>query len=238
VKLEGTYKFDASPEQVWEAFMDPEILAKTMPGCEKLESTGDNQYKGRMRMRVGPVQGIFEGNVKLTNLEEPESYNMEVSGRGPSGFMDGEGTVRLEEADGGCIMHYSGTAQVGGRLAQVGQRLMDSSARAIVKQSLDNLAQQIAAREEAASAGSENGEADTTATTPPPAPEAPSQTEFALGVAREMVSEYIPAEQQGRLLRSGAMLLVSYLVLRILAGWWTDMLARKIAAQLKEQGGE
>lgn len=233
MKLEGTYKFDASPEKVWEAFMDPEVLAKTMPGCETLESTGDNQYKGRMRMRVGPVQGIFEGKVKLTDLEEPESYNMEVSGRGPSGFMDGEGAVRLEETDDGCIMHYSGTAQVGGRLAQVGQRLMDSSARAIVKQSLDNLAQQIAAREEAAS-----GNGTEATATPPPAPEAPSQTEFALGVAREMVGEYIPAEQQGRLLRSGAMLLVSYLVLRILAGWWTDMLARKIAAQLIEQGGE
>lgn len=233
MKLEGTYKFNASPEQVWEAFMDPEVLAKTMPGCETLESTGENQYKGRMRMRVGPVQGIFEGKVTLTDLEEPESYNMEVSGRGPSGFMDGEGSVRLEETEDGCIMHYTGTAQVGGRLAQVGQRLMDSSARAIIKQSLDNLAQQIAAREEAASA---NGE--TATATPPPAPEAPSQTEFALGVAREMVSEYIPADQQGRLLRSGAMLLISYLILRILAGWWTDMLARKIAAQLKEQGGE
>lgn len=235
MKLEGTYKFDASRQEVWEAFMDPEVLARTMPGCEKLERIGENEYKGRMRMRVGPVQGIFEGTVKLSELEEPESYTMEVSGRGPSGFMDGEGTVRLEETEDGCIMHYSGTAQVGGRLAQVGQRLMDSSARAITKQSLDNLAQQVAAREQASAT---NGESESSATAPPPAPGAPSQTEFALGVAREMVSEYIPADQQERLLRGGAMILVSYLVLRILAGWWTDILARKIAIHLKEQGGE
>lgn len=226
MKLEGRYTFDAPREVVWQAFLDPEILANTMPGCEKLERVGDNEFQGQMQVRVGPVQGVFEGTVKLSNLEAPESYHMKVSGKGPSGFLSGEGDVRLEEAGEGTIMHYSGSAQVGGRIAQVGQRLMDSSARAITKQSLDNLAQQIAARQSA----QPNGESQEATAAPRP----PSQTEFAVGVAREMVDDLVPAEQRSQLLIGGLLVLGTYVVLRSLVSWWTDMLAQKVAKHLQE----
>ncbi|HSM54663.1 MAG TPA: carbon monoxide dehydrogenase subunit G [Candidatus Sulfomarinibacteraceae bacterium] len=226
MKLEGRYTFDAPREVVWEAFLDPEILANTMPGCEKLERVGDNEFEGEMQVRVGPVQGVFQGTVKLSNLQAPESYRMKVSGKGPSGFLNGEGDVRLEESEEGTVMHYSGNAQVGGRIAQVGQRLMDSSARAITKQSLDNLAQQIAARQASKANGADQQAAA--------APQAPSQTEFAVGVAREMVDDLVPAEQRSQLLIGGALVLGSYLVLRSLVSWWTDMLAQRVAEYLQE----
>lgn len=225
MKLEGRYTFDAPRDVVWEAFLDPEILANTMPGCEKLERIGENEFEGEMMVRVGPVQGAFSGVVKLSELQEPESYHMKVSGKGPSGFLNGEGDVRLEQTEEGTVMHYSGTAQVGGRIAQVGQRLMDSSARAITKQSLDNLAQQIAARQ----AGEADGADEKAA-----GPQAPSQTEFAMGVAREMADDLVPAEQRSQLLIGGLLVLGSYLLLRTLVDWWTDMVAQKVAQRLEQ----
>lgn len=233
MKLEGSYTFDAPRELVWEMFFDPEVLARTMPGCEKLERTAENSFEGRMRMQVGPVQGVFKGTVVLTDLHSPETYHMQVDGQGPSGFMKGEGDVRLEETEEGTIMHYVGEAQVGGRIAQVGQRLMDSSARAIVKQSLDNLARQVDARQQTgkgSSIPSENGAKTEEA---PPAP--PSQTEFALGVAREMASEFIPVEKQPQAIAGIVGAVGLFLVLTLLLNWWSDVLARKIAANLNRK---
>ena len=123
MRLEGNYRFENAPRTlVWEMFMDPEVLAKTMPGCERLELAGENQFEGDLHIRVGPVQGKFKGTVKLEDLVAPASYALQVEGRGPAGFVNGSGTVRLEEEDGSTVMHYAGDAQVGGRIASVGQR--------------------------------------------------------------------------------------------------------------------
>jgi uncharacterized protein len=232
VKLEGSYTFDAPRDLVWEMFFDPEVLARTMPGCEKLERIGDSSFEGKMRVQVGPVQGIFKGTVVLSNLNEPESYHMEVDGQGPSGFMKGEGDIQLEEVDQSTIMHYVGEAQVGGRIAQVGQRLMDSSARAIVKQSLDNLARQVDARQKRSQNGqsevSDQSEVSEAEEAPPP----PSQVEFALGVAREMASDFVPVERQPQVVAGVLALLGALLFIRLFLEWWSDMLAQKIAKNL------
>ena len=231
MKLEGSYTFDAPRDLVWQMFFDPEVLARTMPGCEKLDMIDENTFEGQMRMQVGPVQGRFKGTVVLSDLQEPEAYHMEVDGQGPSGFMKGEGDIRLEETDHGTIMHYVGDAQVGGRIAQVGQRLMDSSARAIVKQSLDNLARQVDARQQ----GDQVKVEDSTADAQPETPPAPSQTEFALGVAREMASDFLPADKQGQVITTGIALLAVFAVFQIILNWWSDTLARKIADNLREK---
>ena len=144
--LAGTYTFDAPRDTVWQALMDPEVLAKVIPGCENLEQTGENEYKAALKIKVGPVQGKFSGNVQLLEINEPDSYRMKVDGKGPSGFMKGDGQVKLEDQGDTTTLHYSGTAQVGGRIASVGQRLLDSSAKSITKQSLDGLHEQILAR--------------------------------------------------------------------------------------------
>ncbi len=233
MKLEGSYTFGAPRELVWSMFFDQEVLARTMPGCEKLDRVGDNAFEGRMRVQVGPVQGIFRGNVVLSDLQEPESYRMDVDGQGPSGFMKGSGNIRLEPSADGTVMHYEGEAQVGGRIAQVGQRLMESSARAIVKQSLDNLARQVEARQQG-ELRQENGASAVVSEAPAPPP-APSQTEFALGVAREMANEFLPTEKQPQIIAGVVGAATLLLALSLFVNWWSDLLARKIAENLKKQ---
>lgn len=232
MRLEGSYTFDAPRELVWETFLDPVVLARIMPGCESLERTGENEYVGALSIKVGPVQGNFKGQVQLLDLVEPERYNMKVNGSGPAGFVNGVGEVRLEETEAGTVMHYSGDVQVSGRIAQVGQRLMTSSARAITDQSLEALDQQIQARKRGVPAG---GEAVTETAgeraAPMPPPAGPSQTEFAIGVARRMVEDAIPEEQRD-LIYGVAAVVGILLVLRLLAGWWADMVARRVAKRL------
>lgn len=235
MKIEGNYTFDAPRDVVWEMFLDPEVLARTMPGCKKLELVGENEYEGMMQMKVGPVQGTFKGNVHLTDLQAPETYHMKVDGRGPSGFVRGEGDVRLEETDEGTIMHYSGDAQVGGRLAQVGQRLLDSSARAITNQSLENLAKQIDARQKGGTGAEEGETTEEGAAAGDEAPAAPTQTEFAVGVAREMFDDLVPPEQRPELARMGAAVLGVLFVMMLIVNWWTSLLARKVAKHLQKK---
>lgn len=232
MKLEGTYTFEAPRGVVWPALLDPDVLAKVMPGCEKLEQIGENEYKGVLKIRVGPVQGQFEGVITLADISAPESYRMRVDGKGAPGFMKGEGQVRLEDQGESTLMHYSGEAQVGGRIASVGQRLLDSSAKALTKQSLDGLHEQIKARTQANA--SHHAEA-ALAGEPPRTVEvnAPSQTEFALGVAKHLLDDVVPAPQRPKLIAASLVFLTSLVVLN----WWMNVIARKVAKEVWERRG-
>ena len=127
--------------------MDPAVLAGALPGGEQLEQTGDNQYRAVMNVKVGPVQGRFEGKILLEDIVAPQSYLMKVDGQGAPGFLAGEGRLQLEEADGGgTTLRYAGDVTVGGRIAGVGQRLIESTAKSITRQGLQALDQTIAAR--------------------------------------------------------------------------------------------
>lgn len=228
MKVEGSYTFDAPREIVWPTLLDPQVLAKIMPGCEKLEQVGENEYEGVIKIKVGPVQGTFNGKVTLANIDAPNSYDMQVTGKGPSGIVDGTGKLWLQGENGQTTLHYNGDANVSGKIASVGQRLMDTSARAIIRQSLEGLGQQIAARQHA--------EADHT---PIPEVAAPTQTEFALGVAQEMLRDFTSQEDNRTLLYVILGGLAGLLVVRTVIEWWTSRLARKIArkvtAELKRQ---
>lgn len=144
MQIQGTHTFPAPKQVVWDALMDPTILAMALPGGEALEKTSENEYKASMKVRVGPVQGKFDGAIELTDINELESYRMKVSGQGAPGFVNGEGNVQLEAAGAETIMHYSGDVQVGGKIAGVGQRLIDSTAKAMIRQGLVALDAQIA----------------------------------------------------------------------------------------------
>lgn len=147
MKLEGEYTFKNAPRKiVWDTLMDPDALSKAIPGGDKLEKVGDNEYEAVLNIKVGPVQGKFDGNIELLDINEPDSYKMKVGGKGPAGFLNGEGNVTLSDGDGGTIMSYSGDAQVGGKIAGVGQRLIDSSAKSITRQGLEALDAQIQAK--------------------------------------------------------------------------------------------
>lgn len=170
---------------VWNAVMDPEVIAAVMPGCKALEAVGENAFQGAMTIKVGPVQGQFKGEVELSELVPPSSYRLKLKGKGAPGFVDGDGTLQLAEAeDGGTVLTYAIDAKVGGRIASVGQRLLDSSAKVISRQSLEGLEAQINARHAASQSGEPVAEAE--------APEKPSDAAMAADFATGLAGELIP----------------------------------------------
>ena len=135
-------------------------------GCEKLDLV-DGQYVGELNIKVGPVQGKFSGKVDLLNMVEPSSYTMNIDGRGAPGFVKATAAVKLEkEGENGTRMSYDADAQVGGKIGSVGQRLLEASSRAITKQSLEGLNENIKIRMAAAAA-----QAAASAAAAPPAAE-------------------------------------------------------------------
>ena len=188
MKLQGEHHLPALRDEVWKALLDPEVLSKTVPGSEGLEQTGENEFSGRLKMKIGPVQGVFQGKVELTDLRPPNGYKMKIEGRGPVGFINGTGDLTLTEDAEGTLLAYEVDAQVGGRIASVGQRLVESSAKVITRQALAALQEQIEARVGPASAaGSENGAATT-----PVSPPAASNAKMAAGFAGGLLNELLP----------------------------------------------
>jgi carbon monoxide dehydrogenase subunit G len=224
MKVEGTYTFNAARDEVWTAMLDPEVLSNTLPGVQQLEKTGENEYKAAMKIRIGPVQGLYTGTVNLSELNPPEYCELLVDGRGAPGFLKGDGKIRLEAQGDQTIMHYSGDAQVGGRLASVGQRLMESSTQALISQSLESLDAQITARVR----GQETGEVVTPA--PPP-----SELAFSIGVAQKMLDDMLPAEQRQTAVRAGFALLAVFIVLRTIGNWWIDRTAYRVVEMLESR---
>lgn len=231
MELEGTYTFDAPRDVVWDALMTPEILANIIPGCQRLEQTGENEFKANLMIKVGPVQGDFQGAVQLTEINPPQSYVMHLEGRGQAGFLKGTGNVRLEDQGDSTLMRYDGEAQVGGRMAGIGQRLMDSTAKAMTKQGLDGLHRQIKGRTKVPTGAPTNGKPTTTTTVVQPDTSqaaGPSQMEFAAGVAKNMVDDLLSPERQRLVLGGG----VGVVVIIFLLNWWMNIVARKAAREV------
>ncbi|MEM7356220.1 MAG: carbon monoxide dehydrogenase subunit G [Acidobacteriota bacterium] len=203
MKIEGQHTFEAPRELVWKTVLDPTVLAAVLPGCEDFQEVGDNEFTGTLKIKVGPVQGKFKGNVQLSDLQEPESYQMRIKGKGAPGFVDGQGQLRLEDAGSSTVLHYSVDAKVGGRIASVGQRLLDSSSKVITRQALEGLEQQVVAQ-----AASEAGEAA-------PEVEAPSQAEFAAEVAKGVVDDLVPQERRPMLYGIGALVVLAIVLLAL-----------------------
>ncbi|HVS03835.1 MAG TPA: carbon monoxide dehydrogenase subunit G [Thermoanaerobaculia bacterium] len=220
MKITGTYTLPAPRDAVWQALLDPEVLSRTLPGCERLERVGEGRFEGVLNVQVGPVKGQFEGTLDLTDLRPPQGYRMKLDGRGPSGFMTGEGSIDLEEVPAGTLVRYDLDARVGGRIAGVGQRLLDSSARVITRQGLEGLERQLAARQGAAgpapgpTATPVGHEGEPPAPAPVVPPAAPTQREFAARFARGMVDDLLPRRvQRWVLMALLAILLIAVLLL-------------------------
>ena len=150
MKLTGEHRFAAPRDRVWQALLDPEVLAGTLPGFQRLERVGDHEYAGTLALGVGPVQGRFDGRVQLTDLQAPEAYRLQMSGRGTPGYVDGTGSVRLTEDGDGTVMSYEIEVNVGGRIAGVGQRLLEMTGKSLSRQALDRLAHRIETDEQQA----------------------------------------------------------------------------------------
>lgn len=190
VTLSGSYEFEAPQEVVWEAVQDPNVLSQVLPGCERLEETGENEYEGEIKIRVGPVQGTFQGTVRLSDIQAPTSYHIDLEGQGRPGYVKGGGDLRLEaEGDEKTVLHYSGEAQLSGRIASVGQRLMDSSARSITRQGLESLERQIQERLHPPDPAADEPDAESPSERPAPTPATPSTAQVGLTVARDVAEE-------------------------------------------------
>jgi carbon monoxide dehydrogenase subunit G len=184
VKVEGEYIFDGPRKEVWEIVRDPEALAAALPGTQNLEQVGENEYAGKMHVRIGPVSGVFAGRIIVSDEVEPESYTLTVEGKGAPGFVQGTGHVELiEHEEGKTLMLYEGDMQVGGRIASVGQRLIDTASRSMIGQGLESLNNALQARMQAEEEGVEVEYVP------------PTEAEFAAAVARDVAREMLPPAQ-------------------------------------------
>jgi uncharacterized protein len=144
--MNGEVHLPASREVVWEKLNDPAVLKKCIPGCEELTRSGDNQFQAVAKMKVGPVSARFGGRVTLSDLDPPNGYRISGEGEGGvAGFAKGGATVALSERDGGTLLTYNVEAQIGGKLAQLGQRLISGSAKKLADQFFVSFANEVRA---------------------------------------------------------------------------------------------
>jgi uncharacterized protein len=143
LKITGKSTIDAPRDQVWAALNDMEVLARIVPGCERLEQIGDNEFEGTVKIGIQAIKGTYNGRIRLEDIQPPHHYKLVASGRSASGVVDGAGAVDLEEQDGQTILTYSGDAQIGGTLASVGQRLIEGASKQMINQSIKALVEQI-----------------------------------------------------------------------------------------------
>lgn len=175
MKLKGEHIFDGPREEVWELMRDPEVLATALPGTSSLNQVSENEYQGKMHVRIGPVSGLFSGRILVSDDVPPESYTLMVEGRGAPGFAKGTGHIFLiAQDDDTTLLKYEGEMQIGGRLASVGQRLIDTASKSMIRQGLESLNQALQAR---MTVETEDQEIEYTP---------PSETEFAAAVAKDM----------------------------------------------------
>ena len=129
MKLSGSYQINLPKEKVWEALNDPEILKQAIPGCEEFIKNSETEFTAKATNKIGPFNASFTGDVELKDLNPPNSYKITGSGNSPVGFASGEASVKLEDENGGTKLIYEVEANVGGKIAQVGARLIDMTAK-------------------------------------------------------------------------------------------------------------
>ena len=129
MKLSGSYQINLKKQRVWEALNDPEILKKAIPGCEEFIKNSDTEFTAKATNKIGPFNASFTGDIELGDLDPPHSYKISGSGNSPVGFASGEATVKLEDHENGTKLVYEVQANVGGKIAQVGSRLIDMTAK-------------------------------------------------------------------------------------------------------------
>jgi carbon monoxide dehydrogenase subunit G len=132
--MQASRSLAVTQQQAWEALNDPEILKACIPGCDRLESTGELAYAVGMALKIGPVSAKFSGKIQLSDMQPPASYTLSFEGQGGvAGFGKGTAQVQLVPTDTGCDLNYTVHAQVGGKIAQLGQRLIDGAAKSLAE---------------------------------------------------------------------------------------------------------
>ena len=178
MKLEGDHVFAGPRQEVWEMIRDPEALSQALPGESNLTKLSETEYDGMMNVRIGPVSGTFTGKLVVTNEVPPESCTLTVDGKGAPGFAKGVGNVKFTEQDANTtFMTYTGDLTVGGTLASVGQRRLDSVGKSIIRQGFEVLDKVLEVR--LANKAGQQAEF-----------KAPTATEFGASVAKDMTRSW------------------------------------------------
>jgi len=140
VHIEGSHSLQGSPETVYALLMDPAVLADCLPGCQQLVAAGDNTYNMKMKVALAALSGDFIGKIAMEDLVPPASYRLRVEGAGRIGFLNGQGELRLSSVEAGStLVSYQGEVHTGGTIAAVGQRLVDSTARMMIRRFFERL---------------------------------------------------------------------------------------------------
>lgn len=179
MKIEGEHTFNGPRNEVWEMIRDPEVLASALPGTQKLNKLSETDYEGMMNVRIGPVSGTFSGKLVVSDENPPASCTLTVDGKGAPGFMKGVGHVKFEEVDAKTThMTYEGEVTIGGTLASVGQRMIDSVAKSMIRQGFESMDKALEARL-AIKAGQQVDEY-----------KPPTEAQFAAGVAKDVAKSW------------------------------------------------
>ena len=151
MEMTGEFRIPASREAVWQALNDPEILKQCIPGCEEIEKTSDTEFAAKVTAKVGPVRAKFSGAVTLSDIDPPNGYRISGEGTGgPAGFAKGGAQVTLMEDGADTLLSYAVDATVGGKLAQIGSRLIDSTSKKMANDFFGNFAELVGGPTEAA----------------------------------------------------------------------------------------
>ena len=144
--MTGEFRIAAPRQRVWDGLYDPKILKECIPGCETIEKISDTEFVAQVVARVGPVRAAFNGKVTLSDLDPPNGYKISGEGEGGvAGFAKGGASVVLTDKDGGTLLTYNVEAQIGGKLAQLGQRLIAGAAKKMADEFFAKFAQTVAA---------------------------------------------------------------------------------------------
>ena len=166
--MTGEFRIPAPRQKVWEALNDPDVLKQSIPGCEEIEKLSPTELQAKVTAKVGPVRARFGGKVVLSDLDPPNGYKITGEGSGgAAGFAKGGATVRLADDTGGTRLSYTVEAHVGGKLAQIGSRLIDATARKMADEFFANFARVVGGPPPAAVAAPEAAGVAPTATAPP-----------------------------------------------------------------------
>ena len=184
MEMQASRSLAVSQQQAWEALNDPEVLKLCIPGCDKVEPTAENQYSVAMALKIGPVSAKFAGKITLSDIVPPESYNIAFDGSGGvAGFGKGNAQVKLVQlpadaaGQASCELHYTVHASVGGKIAQLGQRLIDGAAKSMAEDFFKRFDHEMQRRFPRAEAPPADAAASADAVTQPGAVEGGSATQ-------------------------------------------------------------
>ena len=143
MKVAGSYSLPVPQERAYALLQDPVLLAKCMPGVEGLELIGPDEYRMKMKMKLAGMSGLFDGKIRIAEPSPPQSFRLIVEGTGKIGFMKGDGKLELAPTDTGTSVGFGGDVQVGGPIAGVGQRLIDTTAKMLIKRFFEKLSDEV-----------------------------------------------------------------------------------------------